>query len=426
MTMILPGALPQSASGPRPDATVKFTGNGGEFVGLCARGALLQLVTFGFYRFWLATDIRRHLWSHTSIDGEPLEYTGRGRELVIGFLIALAVLVPVNIVYFLIGIEAEQAKAFASIPLFLFYALFGQFAVFRARRYRLTRTIWRGVRFWMTGSGWNYAFRWLGWALFATITLGLAYPWMRASLERYKFAHTYYGDLRGSFVGRPSEFLRRGIGLWLFCIMPLLLLVAGGVINIGLKEIGLSEIDAVKGSGRDGAAAALLIIGVIWLLAAPFVWPFFRALEWRWWAKGVRFGELSLTSDLRGAELLKTYVKLFLMAMLVSSVMSMVVALIGVIVVSGFGLKFSQFDPENLMSLARNIPIIAAVAIGYLVVLLSIGVVQRFFLTREMWRIIATSIIASHIESADGVAARGEAANALGEGLADGLDVAGF
>ena len=50
---------------------------------------------------------------------------------------------------------------------FIFFIVFGQFALFRARRYRLTRTIWRGVRFWMTGSGWNYAFRWLGWGCLA-------------------------------------------------------------------------------------------------------------------------------------------------------------------------------------------------------------------------------------------------------------------
>jgi hypothetical protein len=35
------------------------------------RGAGLELITAGFYRFWLATDIRRHLWSNTLIDGDP-------------------------------------------------------------------------------------------------------------------------------------------------------------------------------------------------------------------------------------------------------------------------------------------------------------------------------------------------------------------
>ena len=155
---------------------------------------------------------RSHLWSHTAVEGEPLEYTGRGKELFVGFLIALAILVPINVAYFAVGIWAETAQAFASLPFILFFVLFGQFALYRARRYRLTRSIWRGVRFWMTGSGWSYAFRWLGWGLLTALTLGLALPWMRAALERYKLENTWYGDLRGAFVGRGADFFVRGLG----------------------------------------------------------------------------------------------------------------------------------------------------------------------------------------------------------------------
>src|SRR6202047_5037306 len=135
---------------PRP---MSFSGDRGEFRALVTRGTWLELITLGFYRFWLATDIRRHLWSNTHIDGDAAEYTGRGKELLIGFLFALAIIVPVYLAYFIAGLEAERFKAFASFPLLAFFYLFGQFAIYRARRYRLTRTVWRGVRFWMSGSG---------------------------------------------------------------------------------------------------------------------------------------------------------------------------------------------------------------------------------------------------------------------------------
>src|SRR5947199_8886299 len=124
-----------------PPLPVSFSGDRGEFRRLVTRGAGLELVTFGFYRFWLTTDIRRHLWSHTEIDGDAFEYTGRGRELLIGFLIAMAILGPFFVVYFLLGLEFEAFKAFASLPLYLLLFAFGQFAAYRARRYRLTRTV---------------------------------------------------------------------------------------------------------------------------------------------------------------------------------------------------------------------------------------------------------------------------------------------
>ena len=93
--------------------SVAFSGERGEFRRLVTRGALLELITVGFYRFCLATDIRRHLWSHTTVDDDAFEYTGRGKELLIGFLFALAILVPVYLAYFLVGLEAERFKAFA-------------------------------------------------------------------------------------------------------------------------------------------------------------------------------------------------------------------------------------------------------------------------------------------------------------------------
>src|ERR1051325_6054317 len=108
---------------------VSFFDRRPDFRRMVVCGAWLEFVTLGFYRFWLATDMRRHLWSHTSVDGDAPEYTGTAKELLIGFLFALAILVPLYVVYFLIGIEAERLQAFASTPLGLFYYLFIQFAV---------------------------------------------------------------------------------------------------------------------------------------------------------------------------------------------------------------------------------------------------------------------------------------------------------
>src|SRR6266705_1132123 len=129
---------------------------------------------------------------------DAAEYTGRGMELLIGFLIALAIIVPVYLAYFLAGLEAERIRAFASFPLLAFFYLFGQFAIYRARRYRLTRTVWRGVRFWMSGSGWAYAAQAALWGLLMILTLGLILPWREAALERYKMRHSFYAVLKGS------------------------------------------------------------------------------------------------------------------------------------------------------------------------------------------------------------------------------------
>src|SRR4029078_11155586 len=114
MTDAIAPTIPPAAS------PVAFTGIRRDFRRLVTRGALLELVTLGFYRFWLATDMRRDFWSHTSVEGDAPEYTGTAKELLIGFLIALAILVPLNLAYFFIAFEVERWKAFASIPLLIF------------------------------------------------------------------------------------------------------------------------------------------------------------------------------------------------------------------------------------------------------------------------------------------------------------------
>jgi uncharacterized membrane protein YjgN (DUF898 family) len=366
-----------------PPMPAGFSGSRGEFFHLVTRGAGLELVTLGFYRFWLTTDIRRHLWTNTQIDGDGAEYTGRGKELLIGFLVALAILVPVYLAYFLAGLEAERFKAFASIPLVAFFYLFGQFAIFRARRYRLTRTVWRGVRFWMSGSGWIYALQASLWGLLVMVTFGLALPWRTAALERYKMRHSYYGDLQGSFEGSGWAFFKRGWWLWL--LAP--------------------------------------IAFVMWPIA-PFIYGAFKAVEWRWWLSGIRIGGVRVESELPRSRLIGLYWKVIGWIVVLGLVFSVYLALAAALAASVSGGGFAEFFKSQEFS--KSIPFLVLAGIGYLMFALAINVVLRVYLMRDLWVRVLESVNIHGIEAAANVSARGELANALGEGFADGLDVAGF
>ncbi len=73
--------------------------------------------------------MRRYFWNNLAVRGDPLEYTGLAIELLLGFLIVLAIFVPVQLAYALA------------------LTLLTPYALYRARRYRLSRTRWRGIRF---------------------------------------------------------------------------------------------------------------------------------------------------------------------------------------------------------------------------------------------------------------------------------------
>jgi len=399
---------------PADAARATFTGRPGRFLRLLVRGSLLQIPTFGFYRFWYLTDMRRHLWSNTRLGGEPLEYTGTARELLIGFLIALAVLVPIYFGYFLLGLAAESARTFGSIPLLLLLSALGLYAAYRARRYQATRTAFRGLRLWMRGSGWAYMRRALLWNLATLLTLGLAYPWRSAALERYMMRHTSFGDLPGSFEGTGLDLLRRGWWIWALAVVLLGLPLAG--VGFALQQHDFPA------EGQQMAPQLATAFGLL-LLALPalfLILPLLRAVELRWWLDGLRFGPLRFASDLKKRRVVWLYVKAALWSFL------LFLGVFTLPLVAGMFYLFSlpeaqQPDPASF-SLAAAIAVLPL----YLLLFLGLDVIRRFFLTRGFWAAAVASVTVLNVAALDGVVAGGSASDPLDAGFADALDVGGF
>ena len=133
---------------------------------MCFVNFLLGLLTLSIYRFWARTNVRKHIWSCVHINGEPLEYTGRGIELFKGALFvfvvfglpAVLLIAGISIAY---GPEHPAIGAVQTLFLFIVSLLWGA-AVFRARRYQLSRTQWRGIRGWLEGSATTYSLLYFG------------------------------------------------------------------------------------------------------------------------------------------------------------------------------------------------------------------------------------------------------------------------
>lgn len=166
--------------------------------------AAFSILTLGIYRFWGKTNLRRYLWSSVEFAGDRFVYIGTARELFIGFLIALAVLLPLFggdylLQRFLFVWNNYPELFFVSRAVFAVLVVFlVGFALFRMRRYQLSRTVWRGIRFGLDGSAVTYAGLSLAWLILSVLTLGLAYPWANAWQIRYIVNHAHLGQTRFS------------------------------------------------------------------------------------------------------------------------------------------------------------------------------------------------------------------------------------
>jgi uncharacterized membrane protein YjgN (DUF898 family) len=377
---------------------------------LVSRGAALLLVTLGLYRFWLATDVRRYLWCHTKVAGDWLEYIGTARELLLGFLIAIVLLVPVNVVLFVGTLSGGAIGQLGGTLALFVLVLLGQFAIYRARRYRLTRTVFRGIRFHQTGSAWRYAVCAMLWWGLVAATLGLAYPFAQASLERFKMSNTYYGDLRGHFVGSGLGLFFRGFVMWVIVMVPLLLgvVVAIGDVDWGVvAEMLQRRTDDI--AGRFEAAGAG---------QAALLYPLFQAMMLRWWASGLCFGTLTVTSRLRIGAVYALYTRFLGYALLAANALAVLAA--GALF--AIGMLETWIGKGTLSELATT----AILIVIYVVVALSYSAIYQATVKLRLWKLAVESIELSGVDALDRVKATGAAGSAVGEGLADALNVGGI
>lgn len=392
---------------------MSFSGRRGEFLRMLIAGGLYLIPTFGFYRFWLTTKLRRHLWANTQVEGEAFEYTGTAKELLVGFLIALAVLAPLYIAVFVLSLAFEEIAAFASIPLVLILYVLAHFGSYRARRYRASRTVFRGVRFWMKGSGWAYAFRAFLWDLANLPTLGLALPWAMASLERYRMRHTYFGNVQGDFSGTGWALFKRAWWIWAIGIVQV---AAFGVIAATVFSSGA---DAEPGAKATAQTAGLLVIGAMFVVYAALI-PLAMAIFTRWHLDGVRFGDVAVSSRLRIGTFYGLFFKVLFSSIGYAIAFSIAMG-IGVLIVDLFFREaMAGMQANEWTAGAVVIGILGAVA--YLVLLLGFGVIQRYFFGRGLWAAIVNTTSVSNLRALDNAIAAGQPAGSLGEGLADALD----
>jgi hypothetical protein len=170
------------------------------------------------------------------------------------------------------------------------------------------------------------------------------------------------------------------------------------------------------------------LVVLLAFFAAPFMYATFKAVEWRWWISGIRFGGVSLESKLQGRDLFGLYWMVIGCFFLLFLVFAAYMMSCTYLLASTSGVTMEQFFRKIAVSgsFASSLPFVVLTVAGYLGLVLSLNVVMRIYLLRDVWARVVASVTVHGIEAAANVSARGELANALGEGFADGLDVAGF
>lgn len=270
------GGQPVSPPLPRSH-TLDYVGPTGTMFAIFYKNLILTILTLGIYRFWAKTRVRRFQWANTQIDGEGFEYTGTGKELFFGFLKAVAILVPLfgglQIIELfvldesMIGIGVLSAFR-AVLIIGLVYA-----GTFSARKYRMSRTTWRGIRFQQTGSMWRYAGTALLGMLLTALTLGLYLPFLETRLMRYETDNLRFGSARFTFTGQGKALFKQFLVVWLAFV---LIVVVGAALGTGYKLAQLDKIDPAT-----AGFVAFIPMLIIVVMGPLFLWYQGRVARFR-------------------------------------------------------------------------------------------------------------------------------------------------
>lgn len=224
----------------KPPSAFQFHGNWQEFAGIAFPNLLLTIVTLGIYRFWATKRERDYLWSETEFIDERLEWTGTGLELFIGFLMVFfLILLPFAAIQFLSNAAIfrgrEEIAVIIQLALVLVIFYLTGVAYFRALRYRLSRTYWRGIRGGSDNPGFQYGVSYFWKSLAGWLPLFLLVPWASISLWNERWSQMSFGPFTFQSDANWTDLMRRYM---LFYLFPFLLVLFGVGIGVYTAATG--------------------------------------------------------------------------------------------------------------------------------------------------------------------------------------------
>ena len=202
--------IPDAVPPPLPAARrrLSFHGTGGTLFGIHVVNVLFTVLTLGVYYFWGKTRIRRYLFGESAFEGDRFAYHGTAQELLLGFAKAFVVFfVPIVVLTVVRDVldVGPTIKGAAALSISLLFLMFLPVAMVGARRYRLSRTSWRGIRFSFRGAALEFVKIFVKGTFLTGLTFGLYYPFFVTRRQAFMIAHSYFGNERFDFDGRGRE-----------------------------------------------------------------------------------------------------------------------------------------------------------------------------------------------------------------------------
>lgn len=180
------GAGAGAAPGRTPPMRFRFSGDGASYFGIWIVNIILTVVTLGIYSAWAKVRRLRYFYGNSSLGGDAFDYHAKPITILIGRIIAVAILVTVSILNNVFPVLALVA--------FLVIALAWPWLFNRSMRFNARMTSWRNIRFDFEGSYWRAFLAVLVMPVVAVFSLGILLPLATRVRQGYVLNRLRYGS----------------------------------------------------------------------------------------------------------------------------------------------------------------------------------------------------------------------------------------
>ncbi len=221
---------------PASIASIKFTGQAGEFFRIWIVNVCLSVVTLGIYSAWAKVRRKRYFYGNTLLNDNAFEYLADPKSILKGRLIMLTIIVLVGL-----------ANRFLKIKIFgLVWVILLPYIVIKAARFNAVNSSYRNVRFNFgnnfpapTGRfrryipGYRETSQFLILPMFLVpFSLGLLYPYYVYRKRQFMVQHSCYGTSTFGFDAKASHFYLA----YFKAAMMFLICMLGGILTIGISK----------------------------------------------------------------------------------------------------------------------------------------------------------------------------------------------
>ncbi len=219
----LPSAKAPGATASHPTRQASFHGDGRSLFKIHILNLLLTILTLGAYYFWAKIKVRNYLYGQTEFEGDRFAFHGTGKELFIGFLkIVLFLVLYVGAVTAIPMVFGNRlAPLMGRILSYLVLLVVVPIAIVGSKRYVLSRTSWRGIRFSFRGRAKALIGIFVRDGVFIVLAFGLYYPFMLHNIRDFVVGHSYFGNRRFHYDGDAWDLFGRYV-LAILLLLPTL------------------------------------------------------------------------------------------------------------------------------------------------------------------------------------------------------------